>query len=256
MPKKAYMWNKNGNAIDANEVQIKYGKAIFLCCTNGCDARMVLCKAGTEDAYFRSKNRGDHNSVNCIRNSIVFKADTYDESLFDLNFAFESMLGINSTIKSIDRGDTGTRQGNVGNHRRLRIHTLLTLYAMCISKAKNERYNGILIDDIFADEENYGRYFGGIQGYKVVETSFYFYTDSDMSITLNYPSDYKGKSSWVKIIFEDRTLYERQKARFYKSLHIEPIIIAGKWELAPIGSKHHSECKIHKASQICYVKMR
>lgn len=254
MPKTAYIWNKNENPINADQVEINNKRATFLCCTDGCNARMILCKAGTEDAYFRSKDKKEHINADCIKNSIVFKPDKYEEQLFDLDFAFESMLGKNHTQKSINRGNTGTRQGNVGNHRRIRIHTLPTLYSMCISKAKDERYNGILIDDIFADNENYERYSIGIQGYKIVETSFYFYTNPNKSITLNYPLDNKGKDSWVKIIFENKDLYESQKAKLHHSLHIEPIIIAGEWELAPNGSKHHSECKIHKASQIYYAK--
>lgn len=256
MPKTAYMRNKNGNPIDADQVEINNRGASFLCCTNGCNAKMILCKAGTEDAYFRSKDKKEHISTDCIKNSIVFKPDKYEEQLFDLDFAFESMLGKNHTKKSVNRGNTGTRQGTIGNHRRIRICTLPALYSMCLSKDKNERYNGFLINDIFADNENYERYSIGIQGYKIVETSFYFYTDSDMSITLNYPLDNRGKDSWVKIIFENKDLYNSQKAKLYCSLHIEPIIIAGEWELAPNGSKHHSECKIHKSSQIHYAQIQ
>ena len=255
MPPKAYMRNKTGKPIDANKVGIENRNAKFICCTDGCDAEMILCAAGTDSAYFRSRNKKDHISAKCVKNSIVFNPDENDESLFNVDFAFESILGKNHTIQTIDRGNTGTRTGEVGKHRKVRIHTLPTLYAMCVSKAKSDTYNGILIDDILADDENYTRYSSGIQGYKVVETTFYFYTDADMSITLNYPIDNKGKDSWVKIIFENKELYISQKQKLFNSMHIEPVIVAGEWSLAPDGSKHHSECIIHKKTQLYYAKM-
>ena len=216
MPQKAYMKNKKGNPVDANKVHITDRNVRFICCTDGCDAEMILCKAGTEDAYFRSKNKRDHVSAECIKNSIIFRPDIYDENLFDLNFAFSSILGKNHAIQTISRGNTGARQ-EIGNYRKLRIHTLPALYSMCLLKKKHERYNGVLIDDILADGENYVRYSSGIQGFKVVESSFYFYTDSDMSIMLNYPLNNRGKNSWVKIKFEDKNLYQSQKEKLYHS---------------------------------------
>lgn len=130
------------------------------------------------------------------------------------------------------------------------------LYAMCISKYKDETYNGALIDDILADNDNYHRYSSGIEGFKIVETSFYYYTDAEKSIILNYPLNNKGKDSWVKIRFEEEALYKSQKSKLYKSLHIEPIIIAGEWTKSPKGSKHHSECVIHKKTQIYYAELQ
>ena len=255
MPNRAYMYNKTENPVKANDVGIENRDANFICCTENCNAEMILCKAGTEDAYFRSKIKRDHVSASCIKNSIVFRPDTYDEELFDINFAFESMLGRNHTIQTINRGEAGVRNGVVGRHRRIRIHTLPMLYAMCISKDKNESYNGVLIDDILADQNNYNRYLNGIEGFKIVETSFYYYTDAEKSITLNYPLDNKGMNSWVKIRFEEEKLYKSQKSKLIRSLHIEPIIIAGEWTRTPEGSKHLSECVIHKKTQIYYAKL-
>ena len=256
MPNRAYMYNKTGSPVDANKVGIENRDTKFICCTENCNAEMILCKAGTEDAYFRSRKKQDHVSANCIKSSIFFNPDKYDEALFDIGFAFESMLGQNHTIQTINRGEIGVRRGVVGGHRRIRIHTLPILYAMCISKDKNETYNGVLIDDIFADKDNYQRYSNGIEGFKIVETSFYSFTDAEKSITLNYPINNKGMNSWVKIRFEEEALYKSQKRKLYKSLHIEPIIIAGGWTKSPKESKHHSECVIHKKSQIYYAELQ
>lgn len=256
MPIKAYMKDKSGIPVFANKVGIADKNQNFICCTDDCNAKMILCAAGTDGAYFRSKDKKEHVSSDCIKNSIVFKPDKYNEDMFNLDFAFESMLGKNHSIKTINRGTTGTKKGTVGSHSQKRIHTLPVLYAMCISKAKTGTYNKILIDDIFADGENYSRYGGGIEGYKIVETSFYYYTDSEMSMTLNYPINNKGLNSWVKIKFTDKNLYISQKQKLWNSLHIEPVIIAGEWELAAPGSKHHSECVISKRTQIYYADMK
>lgn len=255
MPNQAYMETKTGTPVFANNVGIGDRNKEFICCTNGCNAKMIICAPGTGKAYFRSKDKSDHINSDCIKNSIVFKPDKYDESLFDLNFAFESMLGLKHS-KTVHRGTTGTKKGQVGNHRRIRMFTLPTIYAMCISKNKTDTYNKILIDDIFADDENFGRYGSGITGYKIVETSFYYSNAKEKSFMLNYPLDNRGISSWVKIKFEDASLYYDQVEKMKGSMHIEPFIVVGEWTLAPNGSKHHSECIIHKKSQIYYAEMK
>lgn len=256
MPNNALGGYVNGPKVDANELSINHGYRKFYCCTSGCSAEMILCKPGTGEAYFKSKHRRDHISPECIKSSIKFNPDKYDESLFDLDFAFESMLGLKHTNNRINRGNTGTRQGKVGNNRKLRMCTLPNIYAMCILKAKTDNYNGFIIDDMYADTENFSRYSNGIQGFKIVETSFYYYNDNENSFMLNYPINNRGISSWVKIIFEDKDLYFEQKRKMYGSMHIEPFIVAGDWRLSPNGSKHHSECIIHKRRQICYVEIQ
>lgn len=258
MPQYAYMNIKAGSPIDANDVEVFTQKPKFYCCTKNCNAEMVLCKHGTGAAYFKSKRKSDHLNNKCIKYSIKFKASSYNEKLFDLNFAFESMLGLNHSIKNIIRGNTGTQTGTVGGSKNCRIHTLLILYAMCLSKGKTGSYNGILIDNILADDDNYNRYKNGITGYKIVETSKYYENKSELSFMMNYPADNRevGKGSWVKIKFDSKALFEKHVDKLKNSSHIEPVIIAGNWEIAPNGSKHHSECIIHKASQLYYAKVR
>lgn len=256
MPNRAYVRSKIGIPICANSVAITDRNERFFCCTKNCNAQMILCGAGTEGAYFRSKCKKDHISSECIKNAIIFRPDEYDEKLFSFNFAFESMLGLNRSIKTVDRGETGTKYGKVGSHKKNRIHTLPMLYAMCLSKKKTDTYNGVLIDDILADGENYSRYSSGIEGYKIVETSYYFFKDADKSMTLNYPLDNRGKNSWVKIIFEEEKLYYAHKNKLKGSMHIEPIIIAGEWKRSTEAAKHHSECIIHKKTQIYYAEIK
>ena len=230
MPQYAYMNIKAGSPIDANDVEVFTQKPKFYCCTKNCNAEMVLCKHGTGAAYFKSKRKSDHLNNKCIKYS----------------------------IKNIIMGNTGTQTGTVGGSKNCRIHTLLILYAMCLSKGKTGSYNGILIDNILADDDNYNRYKNGITGYKIVETSKYYENKSELSFMMNYPADNRevGKGSWVKIKFDSKALFEKHVDKLKNSSHIEPVIIAGNWEIAPNGSKHHSECIIHKASQLYYAKVR
>lgn len=254
MPRNAMRYNKDTHIlekIDAKDCTINDVGKKFRCCTEGCPAIMTLVSASeNKSAYFKSKNKKQHISVQCVRNSINFNPSTYDENTFDLNFAFNSMMG---NTNYIHRGNTGVRQGNVGGGRHLRICTLPKLYAMCISKNKNDTYNGILINDLLVDEENFQEYNSGISGYKIVETSFYHKIKDENALRLNYPVNNKGINSWVKISFESEELFWKQYNKLKESLHIEPIAIAGDWKKVENNNIYHSECTIYNEKQIYYV---
>ncbi len=211
---------------------------------------MILVNAANPlDAFFRSKDKSQHISNKCIKNSIIFDASKYAENRFDINFAFDSMLG---KRPSTERGTTGTKTGSVGGSRQLRIHTLPKLYAMCISKDKTDNYNGILIDEILVDNENFDKYSGGIKGNRIVETSKYHKAKDELAFIMNYPAGNFGTGSWVKIIFEDTQMFWNQYNKLKNSNHIEPIIIAGNWETISGNPEFHSQCVIHSESQIYY----
>ena len=108
---------------------------------------------------------------------------------------------------SIKRGTIGSSTGSVGGGKHLRIHTLSKLYAMCISKSKTDKYNGILIDDLLIDDENYEKYSKGILGQKIVETSKYHKVKDEFAFIMNYLTKNFGKNSWVKIIFKDEVIF-------------------------------------------------
>ena len=254
MPKQACLRNAKSSPIDANYVGIENSYNTFVCCTDACNAEMILVGAGTGAAYFRSKRKSDHISNTCIKNSISFDDSKYNEAKFDLLFAFESMLGKNHSIKPINRGGKGTKQENVGGNKNLRIHTLPLLYAMCLSRGKSSNYNGILINDLLADNENFAKYSKGIDGYKLVETSKYHKVQDEFAFLMNYPAENRGINSWVKIIFDSEKIFWNQYNKLKNSNHIEPIIIAGEWEIVPSNTAFHSQCIIHKESQIYYAE--
>lgn len=253
MPRKAYMNNKNGNPVDANDVAVHERNNTFFCCTENCNAEMILVAPGTGDAYFRSKHKLDHISNKCIKNLILFNESSYRESRFNMDFAFESMLGLNHTIQGVDRGTTGTRQGAKGGSDRLRIHTLPALYAMCLSRGKNGTYNEVSINDILADDENVDKYSQELKGYHIVETSKYYKVEGEYAFIMNYPAGKFGENH-VKIIFENKKMFWKQYEKLKDSNHMEPVIIAGDWEPTPNETDYHSQCVIHRERQIYYAK--
>ena len=174
MPLFAKYKTQNSKPICADKVPIDKRSGPFYCSTHNCPAEMILVNgADIKRAYFRSKNRLQHISNDCIKNAITFNESDWNELLFDNSFAFESILGLNHSISTVQRGSSGTATYRIGGSRNLRIHTLPALVAMCINRGKGATYNGVLIDDILADNENLTRYQTGICGYKVVEVTFY-----------------------------------------------------------------------------------
>lgn len=257
MPKSAMKYNKNTGSyekIDAKDCGIDDVGREFKCCTEGCSAIMKLVSASERNgAHFRSKEKRKHISVQCVRNSITFNPSEYDESIFDLNFAFDSMMGNTSHI---NRGNTGSRRGSVGGSKHLRICTLPMLYSMCISRDKNDTYNGILINDLLVDGENFEKYKEGIEGHKIVETSYFHKIKDEFALRMNYPVNNRGISSWVKISFKDKKLFWDQFNKLKKSMHVEPIIIAGDWKKVDDNTDYHSECIIYNEKQIHYIKIQ
>lgn len=234
MPRYALLNSPTGKRIDARDITVKQNELCnFYCCTKGCSAKMIPVNAGdAARAYFRSLRKNDHISFDCVKTAIDFEPSKYDEKSFSLDFAFESMLGKNHTIETIERGTTGTLKKKVGGGRKNRIHTLPLMYAMCLSLGKSKSYNGCLIDDILADNENYNRYKNGITGYKIVETSCYYAVNGETSFIMNFPSNFKKEHELLKINFTDKNLFFRYRQKLIDTNHTQPVIVAGEWSLS------------------------
>lgn len=252
---KANINSPDGKTYNAKDVPIDLHKRPFYCSTPGCRARMTHCNGGSGDDYFRSLNINEHISPNCIKKSVIFKHSEYDENRFDLKFAFESMLSIPHNVHQHRTKNTNPK--TIGGGRHNRIHTLPLLYALCLHVGKSGTYNGFLIDDILADDENYERYSKGIEGYKLVETSMFHKVKNEYAIILNYPCDNRNRDSWVRVNFENVDLFWTVYNRMKNSSHLQPIIISGDW-FSPENktTEHHSECNIISNKQIYWVSER
>lgn len=253
MPFSANIYTPSGEEKDARKLTLSEHHKPFYCCTENCCAEMIPVNPGDANrGYFRSKKKLDHISSSCFKSSVTFDQSKYDESVFSLDFAFESMIGLSHQNPPINRGNRGTRQGHVGGGRLNRVRTIGVLYAMCRTLGKNATYNECSINDILADDENYSQYCTGINGYKLVETSYYYYLKNELAYIMNYPADYYGKNSWVKIKFENEKLFWKYYNKLIDSHHVEPIIIAGDWEQVN-NPRYHSQCIIHSSRQIYWV---
>lgn len=253
MPPKAHKGYKNGPIVEAGKCRIVDVNESFYCITEGCNAEMTIVSAGNpEDAYFRRNPSSPlHISPSCSKCSIAFRDSDYDENKFDKVKAFEWMFG----ISSIKRGGSGTVKGEKGGGRPP-VRTLGTLYSMCINKEKSDFYNGVLIDDLFADAENYNRYSKGMEGYLFVECSFYKKAYKEFALIMNYPVDFKKPHGHVKIIFKDEKKFWKQYNKLKNNNHIEPIVIAGNWKKVTENKEYQSECTIYSDRQIYYVKFK
>lgn len=256
----ANMDNPEGKKVNANQVSITCKDHRFFCSTPGCSAEMIFCHGGTErDAYFRSKDINAHIGPECNKKTISFNESAYDEDRFDLDFAFESILGLNKGRINANPSHRA-RNLQVGRGHHNRIHTLPLLYAVCLSRGKDGFYNGYAIDEILADKENFDRYSNKIEGYKLVEMSYYKKVPDELSFLMNYPSDNRSgpfRGHWVKITFDSSL------KKFYwdtykklKGSHLEPIIVAGFWTIASPGEGYQSECLITGKNQMHWVKKR
>lgn len=259
MPNFANIDIPEGTKVNANSVPINYRNHKFFCTTPGCKAEMVFCNGGTQhDAYFRSKNINAHIGSECIKKTISFDKSAYDESSFDLDFAFASILGLNpGRINACSSYSTKNLQVGQGRHNR--VHTLPLLYSLCLSLGKKGLYNGYPIDDILADNENFDRYSGKIEGYKLVETSYYKKVYNELSFLMNYPSNNMNppfRNHWVKITFHSslKNFYWDTYKKLKQSSHLEPIIVAGLWTMAPPNAKYQSECVITGKNQLYWAK--
>lgn len=134
-------------------------------------------------------------------------------------------------------------------YNRLQIHTLSAFYKLCLSKGKQGTYNGVLVDDILADGENVEKYFNGIEGYRMVEVLKSHRVEDEYAFIMSYPAG-EHKKCHVKIVFQDKRLFWRQYDKLNKLKNMEPVIIAGDWELTPNEPEYHSQCVIHRGQQI------
>lgn len=57
---------------------------------------------------------------------------------------------------------------------------------------KNDHYNNYRIGDFFADEENYDVYGKKLEGYVIVECSFFQKVYDEPMLLFNYPVNYKS----------------------------------------------------------------
>ena len=252
MPYKARKNSNTGPVVNASQVTINEKDDRFYCITPRCDAVMKIVKVGNiEEAYFRRLPSSPyHISANCMRCGITFDKTKYDESKFTMQGFADWVL---SESSSNHKGNTGTNTKKVGG-RNIGFRSLGRIYDMCVVYGKKGKYNGVLIDDIFADEENYPRYSNNLNGFLVVECSFYKKIYGENSLLFNYPTNFKNPHNIVKLNFDNEKECWKYYDVFKGCHHTEPIAIAGIWRPTSGISEAQYECDYESSRQIYVVK--
>lgn len=252
MPYKARRNSNVGPEVNASQVTINEKDDKFYCTTPGCAAVMKIVNVGNvEEAFFRRLPSYPHHiSANCMRCGITFDRTKYVESKFTMQGFADWVF---SEPSSNHKGNTGTNTNKVGGGS-IGFRSLGRIYDMCVALGKGEQYNGVLIDDIFADEENYERYNNSLNGFLVVECSFYKKIYGESSLLFNYSTNYNNPHIIVKINFADKELCWNYHDKFKGCDHTEPIAIAGIWRPMTGNTVAKFECDIVSSRQIYVVK--
>lgn len=252
MPYKARRNSNTGPEINASHVTINEKNDKFYCTTLGCDAVMKIVNVGNvEETFFRRLPSYPHHiSANCMRCGITFDKTKYVESKFTMQGFADWVF---SEPNSNHKGNTGTNTRKVGG-RSIGFRSLGRIYDMCVVLGKTGAYNGNLIDDIFADEENYARYNNNLNGFLVVECSFYKKIYGESSLLFNYPTNFKNPHIIVKLNFADEKVCWEYYKKFKGCHHTEPIAIAGIWKPINGISEAQFECDYVSSRQIYIVK--
>ena len=221
MPDKAKKGSRTGDIVRACDCQLCDKDLDFYCVTEGCNVVMSLVSAVSDDAHFRRRPSSPyHISVNCMRGALIFNPHKYVEKDFDKDSSFEWMF---TPVKPRKSSKKGTR--HVRNRAHNSLRTLGNLYKMCISKRKDEDYNGFTINDIFADAENFATYGTDLNGQMIVECSFYKKVYNKPQLLFNYPTDFREPHVVLRVNFDS----DKEKAWWYRqrlnsSHHTEPVI--------------------------------
>lgn len=220
MAKFAYKTIGTPPLIDAENLRLNE-KGTYYCSTPGCTATMHTRNLSKACACFVSDNKKDHiNQRLCLKKD-NFKPDQYDESLFDCDDFFNSMLN------PVERDNPiGLGVGQAGQNARIPIRRLKGLYEMCLQFRQKGTYNGCSIDDILVDEENYTRYQSGLIGNRIVCCTYYKYDPNENTITMNYP--YIGKSH-IRIHVNNEKMFKKCLHKLYDKTHKNIVVIGGCW---------------------------
>lgn len=252
MPYKARRNSNTGPVVNASQVTINEKNDKFYCATPRCDAVMKIVKVGNiKEAFFRRLPSSPyHISANCMRCGITFDKAKYVESKFTMQ-GFTDWVFSEPNLNHI--GTTGTNRKKIGGGS-CGFRSLRRIYEMCVVYGKNGKYNGVLIDDIFADEENFARYKNNLNGLLIVECSFYKKAYGESSLLFNYPTNFKEPHVIVKLNFVNEKECWEYWNDFKGCHHTEPIAIAGIWRPENSNSEAQFECDYVSSRQMYVVK--
>lgn len=250
MANKARMDSPDGKSVKALDADSK--EHIFYCDNIGCDARMHLCKEGTDSPYFSSYKRMDHKYPFCTDGNLTFHPDKYSEDKFNLKEAIQQICY--KRDNDIHGGEGGFRKkSEIGNNKKIGIKTAKGIFAMCEYVGCGKTYNGVEINSIYLCQENRSLYKTSLDGFCVVKAS---YKRKEKNSSVIKFSIKISEDSYVFLgaTFKDEHMawdfYNRiKKHQEFKSL---TYVIVAEWEKSSDDSYDYI-CSIRKLSQIFFI---
>ena len=179
-----------------------------------------------------------------------FDATKYDEKNFNKEDAFLWLFKQPPTRPDYS---TGTNHRKIGGNCQA-IRSLKSIYNMCVNHNKSDFYNGVKIGSFFADEENYKIYDSNLEGYVIVECSFYKKVYNESALLFNYPADFKKPHNIVRVDFDSEDICWNYYRKYKGCHHTEPIVIAGNWTRIIGNSDYQATCKFYSDRQIYFVR--
>lgn len=125
---------------------------------------------------------------------------------------------------------------------------------MCVTRDKSDYYNGFKIGSFFADEANYKVYDGNLEGYVIVECSFFKKVYNEPALLFNYPTDFKKPHNIIRLNFDKEDTCWNYYHKYKGCHHTEPIVIAGNWVKSIGNSDYQSACQFYSDRQIYFIR--
>lgn len=249
--------------IYANASDIMKYKGVRCYCKNpNCKARMFIhSPEHSSSAYFQASGKPYHNgSCGSVYNH--FDDSQYDEKLFTFPDVLMNLETESATSEKDRKRHTKTVNGIGGGigcitFGKKGLKSIKEIYRMTTNMPPDDEYNGIKIKDILADVRSYSDYKDGINDYHLVECNFFRYENKTKEIIMNFPFLPNNKY-YLRLIFEDETLFKKERSRFYDTGHTGLIVISGLWE--KINEIYEqgiikAECVIKSEKQIAIIKV-
>lgn len=238
----------NGRKIRALEAVSK--GHCFFCVNKGCDAKMYLCKEGTNSPYFSSYKKSDHAYDFCIDQKLSFHPDKIDESCFDLDRTIRRIC--HKADNDIHNRNKGTAGGTVGTGTKIGINSAKGIYAMCEYIGCGNSYNGISIDSIYLCSDNRHLYTTALNGFCVVKAEYYRKVKGEPIIEFIFKVSTVNELHLAAEFDEEYNawdFYNRIKKR--KNFKDLTYVIVSEW--GQDNGMYDYTCHINKQSQIFFI---
>lgn len=229
------------NKLYAKDCTIAHRDIMYYCQTPGCPARLTIRSlTGEVIPHFSALRSHAHDETICSIGRTKNSKSEYDVSNFSIESLYDLITSKTRTNSSSGENTTDGDSRPVSEE----ITTPTKLYYFCKGHDINHIVNNdVKVKDIIADSRTNYIFTNGIWNFKLVETKFSRYFDSDHTLNVTYsvnPSDRNQHS--LTLNFENPDDYSKIKEKLftnkkkdYSSLFI---VVLGHWNKNKCTIKH------------------